>query len=153
MDLKFQVKIKIQKPVDTVFDAVYSPEKLSAYFTNGGASAPLDQDTTVMWRFADTPGTEPAAVDVSVIEMFPNERIALEWNGAGDHFTRVEMTFEDVGDSETLVKISETGWRETQADLDRSYGNCFGWSFMICALKAYVEHGVDLRKGSFSGMY
>ena len=41
MELKFKVQTKIQKPVAEVFDAVYSPEKLSGYFTNGGASAPL----------------------------------------------------------------------------------------------------------------
>ena len=59
MDLKFQVQTKIQKPIDEVFDAVYNPEKLSGYFTNGGASAPLDEGTEVEWRFADNPDEDP----------------------------------------------------------------------------------------------
>jgi hypothetical protein len=62
------------------------------------------------------------------------------------------MEFEADG-NDTIVRISETGWRETQADLDSSYLNCYGWSQMIFALKAYVEYGIDLRKGAFTGLY
>ena len=47
MSLKFQVYGKIARPVAEVFDAVYNPAKLSGYFTTGGASAPLDEGTTV----------------------------------------------------------------------------------------------------------
>lgn len=38
MELHFSVKIKIAKPVRLVFDAVYDPNKPSAYFTTGGGS-------------------------------------------------------------------------------------------------------------------
>ena len=62
------------------------------------------------------------------------------------------MEFEADGE-DTIVRVSETGWRETQEDLDSSYLNCFGWGQMICALKAYVEYGIDLRKGAFTGLY
>jgi hypothetical protein len=62
------------------------------------------------------------------------------------------MEFEADG-NDTIVRVSETGWRETQADLDSSYLNCFGWGQMICALKAYVEYGINLRKGAFTGLY
>jgi len=152
MELKFTVQTKIQKPVETVFDAVYNPHKLSGYFTNGGASAPLDEGTTVEWRFEDNPG-EPHIGKVVVKEVVPNKVIVLEWQGAKTHDTRVTMNFETSGPDETLVRISETGWRETQEDLDGSYRNCFGWSHMITALKAYVEYGIDLRKGAFGGTY
>ena len=152
MDLKFTVQTKIQKPVAEVFDAVYNPEKLSGYFTNGGSSGPLAEGTTVEWRFEDNPG-EPHIGEVTVKEVVPNKLIVLEWQGAKSHDTRVEMNFESTGPEETLVRISETGWSETQEDLDSSYGNYFGWSHMVTALKAYVEYGVDLRKGAFAGTY
>lgn len=153
MELRFQAQAKIQKPVANVFAAVYEPEKLSAFFTNGGASGPLDAGTTIEWRFADTPGEEPLVGEVNVKEMKPNALIVFEWMGGADHRTRVEMNFEVTGDAETLVRISETGWRETQEDLDRSYGNCFGWSYFVLGLKAFVEYGVNLRKGAFTGLY
>jgi uncharacterized protein YndB with AHSA1/START domain len=153
MDLKFQIQAKIQKPVAEVFDAVHDAEKLSGYFTTGGASAPLDEGTTVEWAFADNPGDEKFKFPVTVEKLIPNELIVLDWQGAKDHNTRVEFNFEQTGPQETLVKISETGWNETQQDLDGSYGNCSGWTFMLAFLKAYAEYGINLRKGAFGGMY
>lgn len=153
MELKFQVQTKIQKPVEEVFDAVHNPDKLSGYFTNGGASAPLHEGTTVEWAFADNPGDEKLKFPVKVEKVIPNELIVLEWEGAKGLQTRVEMQFEKSGPSETIVRISETGWRETQADLDSSYLNCFGWSQMVSCLKAYTEYGIDLRKGAYEGLY
>ena len=63
--------------------------------------------------------------------------------------TKVEMSFEALGADSTLVKISESGWKETQSGLNSSYGNCQGWMNMACCLKAFVEYGINLRKGSF----
>jgi len=153
MELKFKVQTKIQKPVAEVFDAVYNPSKLSGYFTNGGASAPLDEGTTVEWAFADNPGDEEMKFPVEVKRVVPNERIELSWEGAKGLFTHVVMEFDADGPEETIVRISESGWRETQDDLNSSYLNCMGWSQMISALKAYVEHGIDLRKGAYTGLY
>ena len=152
MELKFQVQTKIQKPVQEVFDAVYNPKKSSGYFTNGGASAPLDEGTTVEWAFADNPGDEKLKFPVEVKQVIENELIVLGWEGAKGLNTRVEMRFEAAGD-DTIVRISETGWRETQSDLDSSYLNCFGWGQMLCCMKAYVEYGIDLRKGAYEGLY
>jgi uncharacterized protein YndB with AHSA1/START domain len=152
MELKFQVQTKIQKPVEEVFDAVYNPDKLSGYFTNGGASAPLVEGTTVNWAFADNPGDEKLEFPVQVKKVVPHRLIELEWEGAKGLNTKVEMQFEPDGEN-TIVRISETGWRETQADLDSSYLNCFGWGQMICCLKAYTEYGINLRKGAFEGLY
>lgn len=152
MDLKFTVSTKIQKPIDEVFDAVRNPEKLSGYFTNGGASAPLDEGATVEWAFADNPGDEKLKFPVKVRQVIPNELIVLGWEGAKGLDTRVEMQFEAEG-GDTIVRITETGWRQTQDDLNSSYMNCFGWGQMLCCLKAYAEYGINLRKGAYEGLY
>ncbi len=147
MDLRFQVQAKIQKPVADVFDAVYNPDKLSKYFTNGGASAPLKEDTTVTWGFSDAPGG-PISFPVHVKKVVPRKLIVFEWGASdGDYNTRVEMKFEALGPSETMVSISESGWRETPEGLKSSYNNCGGWMQMASCLKAYVEYGINLRKG------
>lgn len=160
MDLKFQVQTKINKPRAEVFDAVYNPKKLSGYFTTGGASGPLTEGTTVIWRFADFPGDVP----VTVKRVVPGESIVLEWAAseydefdhsdrklppAAGYNTTVQMTFESVSPTATLVRIAESGWRETQKGLNSSYGNCQGWTHMACCLKAWIEHGINLRDGSF----
>jgi len=157
MDLKFTVSIRIARPVHDVFEAVADPAQLSRYFTTGGAQGRLETGATVMWDFHDFPGAFP----VEVVEVVPDARIVLRWDAnegppadgepvaAVDYRTQVVMTFEPLEDGRTLVSVSEAGWRETQAGLAGSYGNCMGWTQMICALKAWLEHGINLREGAF----
>jgi uncharacterized protein YndB with AHSA1/START domain len=149
MDLKFKVSGRISRPVHEVFEAVADPAKLSGYFTTGGAKGRLETGKTVTWDFHDFPGAFP----VHVVEMVPDRRIVLRWDGenaeAPDGLTTVTMTFEEVDGDRTLVTISEEGWRQNEAGLKDSYGNCQGWMQMLCAMKAYVEHGINLREGMF----
>ena len=159
MDLKFRVAARIAKPVHEVFEAVADPQQLSRYFTTGGAQGRLETGATVTWDFHDYPGAFP----VEVVEVVPDERIVLMWDAAdgeqpvaqggeirtADYKTKVTMTFTALDDGRTLVEVREEGWRETQAALDASYGNCQGWSQMLCALKAWLEHGINLREGMY----
>lgn len=119
---------------------------------HSGASAPLDEGTTVEWAFADNPGEEKIQFPVSVKEIVKNEIIVLGWEGSPGLETRIEMRFTAEG-GETIVSISESGWKETPEDLNRSYMNCMGWSQMVSALKAYTEYGINLRKGAYTGLY
>ncbi len=151
MELEFRLQVKIQKPLQEVFDAVYDPNQLSKYFTPGGASGPLKEGTKVTWKFADFPGD----FFVFVNKAIPNELIGFEWEALGTrgerrgYNTQVVMDFESLGPASALVKISESGWKETQEGLESSYGNCHGWTQMLCCLKAYLEYGINLRKEYF----
>lgn len=146
MNLRFEVYGKIQRSIAETFDAIYDPLKLSSYFTTGGASAPLDEGTTVMWDFHDFPGAFP----VEVIRSQKHELIEIEWDSAEKgKRTRVQFVFETLGESETKVTIKEGDWSETDEGLKVSYSNCMGWSQMLAAMKAYVEYGINLRKGFY----
>jgi uncharacterized protein YndB with AHSA1/START domain len=146
MELRFQVYGKIRKPVAEVFDAVVNPKKLSGYFTTGGSSGALVAGSTVTWDFADFPGAFP----VHVREVVPERLLVLQWQAAdGDYDTTVRMEFEALDDQSTLIRISESGWKETQKGLDSSYGNCSGWMQMLCCLKVYAEQGKNLREFFF----
>ncbi|MGO7203016.1 SRPBCC domain-containing protein, partial [Rhizobium ruizarguesonis] len=74
--------------------------KLSSYFTTiGGASAPLVKGTTVTW-WKDAP--------VEVVELVPESRIVLRWDGGtgedeARYKTLVEMNFKPLEDGGTLV--------------------------------------------------
>lgn len=152
MELKFRVAARIARPVAEVFEAVADPGQLSRYFTTGGAKGRLETGATVTWDFHDFPGAFP----VKVVEVVPGQRIVLRWAAdeasqaeGGSYDTTVTMTFEALDDGRTLVAITEEGWRETAAGLKASYGNCQGWMQMLCALKAWLEHGINLREGMF----
>lgn len=150
MELKFKVSARIARPVGEVFEAVADPKKLSGYFTTGGAEGRLETGATVTWDFADFPGAFP----VEVVKVEPNRLIVLKWeaddaDAPSPYRTTVTMTFEPLEGDRTLVTISEEGWRDGPAGLKASYGNCGGWMQMLCAMKAYVEHGINLREGMF----
>lgn len=157
MDLTFTVSIRIARPVHAVFEAVADPAQLSRYFTTGGAQGRLETGSVVTWDFHDYPGAFP----VEVVDVVPDRRIVLRWEAnegppaAGEpvaavaYRTQVVMTFEPLEDGRTLVSVTESGWRETPGGLAGSYGNCMGWTHMICALKAWLEHGINLREGAF----
>lgn len=157
MDLKFKVSGRIARPVEEVFEAVADPAKLSAYFTTGGAVGRLETGRTVQWEFADFPGAFP----VEVVEAVPNRRIVLKWEAnegppeAEDpvvraaYMTTVVFTFEPLDDGRTLVTIEEGGWHGTPTGLKAAFGNCQGWTQMLAALKAWLEHGVNLREGFY----
>jgi uncharacterized protein YndB with AHSA1/START domain len=85
--------------------------------------------------------------------VIPNELITFEWEGSPGRDTLVEMKFEMAGPDATIVRIAESGWEENDENLQRSYGNCMGWSQMVSALKAYTEYGINLRKGAYEGLY
>ncbi|WP_422031847.1 SRPBCC family protein [Roseovarius sp.] len=147
MELKFTVAGRIAKPVEEVFEAVVSPDRLSQYFTTGGARGRLETGAEVTWDFHDFPGAFPVLVQ----EVVPNSRIVLQWeaDGIADTWTTVTMEFQGLEDGRTLVRISEFGWPETEAGLSSSFGNCQGWTGMLCAMKAWLEHGINLRDGFY----
>ena len=159
MELKFRVAARIARPVEEVFEAVADPAQLSAYFTTAGAQGRLETGATVTWDFADFPGAFP----VKVVEVVPNQRIVLEWEASegeapnveggelenAGYNTTVTMSFKPLDDGRTLVEIAEEGWRPTPGALKSSYGNCQGWAQMLCAMKAWLEHGINLREGMY----
>jgi uncharacterized protein YndB with AHSA1/START domain len=149
MTLMFKVSGRIARPVHDVFEAVADPDELSQYFTTNGAKGRLETGSTVVWDFADFPGAFP----VHVIEVDPDRRIVLRWQAAdgGDdpYETTVTIEFDQLDDGRTLVTIAEEGWRENDAGQQASYGNCEGWTGMLCAMKVWLENGIHLRDGFY----
>ena len=160
MELRFRVAARIAKPVHEVFEAVADPDQLSRYFTTGGAKGRIEEGATVTWDFHDYPGAFP----VYVTEVVPDERIVLEWQASegeapnveggevqeADYRTTVTMSFKPLDDGRTLVEVAEEGWRFNEGALKASYGNCQGWSQMLCAMKVWLEHGINLRQDMYA---
>jgi uncharacterized protein YndB with AHSA1/START domain len=144
MELKFDVFIFVKRKIDEVFQAIYSAEILSKYFTTGMAIGNLNENTDVTWDFADFPGRFPVHVTKCVI----NQQIIINW-GDDSVKTTVEFKFENIDNSRTKVIVSEYGWSTDEKHLKSSYSNCMGWSQMLCALKAWLEYGINLLEGAY----
>jgi uncharacterized protein YndB with AHSA1/START domain len=142
MSSKFQVSLKIRKPVAEVYDAVVDPKKLSGYFIES-STGPLIQGTTVKWKFAEVPD----AFDVIVREAVPSSRVVLEWAGGHTYNTTVEMDFKPIDEGNTTLQIGEGGWRLEKNDIQLPGGSAGGWMHMLCSLKCYLEYGINLRAG------
>jgi uncharacterized protein YndB with AHSA1/START domain len=149
MQPRFEVAGRISKPVGEVFEAVANPEHLSHFFTTGGAKGRLETGATVTWDFHDFPGAFPVRVE----RVEQDRLIVLHWDAADDggpkYQTTVTMTFEQLDDGRTLVRISEEGWRDNDAALKAAFGNCEGWTGMLCAMKVWLEHGFNFRQGFY----
>ncbi len=64
----------------------------------------------------------------------------------------VEMTLTEKENNSTLVSITEKSMENDEKGLKWLSGNSFGWSNFLSCLKAYVEYGINLRKGAFDFM-
>lgn len=151
-DLHFTVFGFVSRPPAEVYEAVADPAQLSAYFATGGAVGRLTAGAAVQWDFADFPGAFP----VDVVAAEDSERIVVRWGGeasdivGGAPHTEVEFEFRPVDDgSRTEVRITERSWQVTAGGADAAFGNCMGWTGMLAALKAWMEHGIVLRDGFY----
>ena len=145
MSRNYTVQTRILKPVDVVFEAVVKSEHMLNYFINR-ASGDLVEGERVVW-FWDHYGEN----SVVVRKVVPNKLVELgidshEWEKTKDesYEVRVIFEFEEV-DGGTMLSISEAGWKTDADGLKGSHDNCGGWTHMAVCLKAYLEHGIDLR--------
>ncbi|TRW96798.1 ATPase [Paracoccus sp. M683] len=145
-DMAFAVWAIMDHPRTEVFEAVADPAALTGYFTTGGARGRMDRGAIVTWEFADFPGP----FDVTVLRAEPPELIEFDWPApSGRGMNRVTFRFEGLVGDRTKVHVTETGWPATPEGLQQAYGNCMGWSQMLAAMKAWVDHGVALREGMY----
>lgn len=151
-ELRFTVSGRVSRPCAEVYEAVADPERLSRYFTTGGARGRLETGAVVEWDFHDFPGAFP----VNVVDAVPHQRVVIQWDGQGAVSdagkTTVVFEFEPVDNdpARTLVRITESSWQLTETGMQHAFGNCEGWTGMLAAMKAWLEHGINLREGFYA---
>jgi uncharacterized protein YndB with AHSA1/START domain len=120
---------------------------MSNYFIEEG-SGRMDAGAVVEWKFPEFDQRFP----VKVLDVKDNERVSFEWEGAeGQHLT-VQIVLEQRSGTATLVKITEGKMPNNEAGIKWLKGNTEGWANFLACLKAYLEYGINLRKGAFDFM-
>jgi uncharacterized protein YndB with AHSA1/START domain len=142
-DLRVETSLKIMKPAHEVFEAIIDPRKMSNYFISKG-SGRLDEGMPVTWTWDDV--NMQGEVRPGKIE--PDKFISF-YGSPGAEETLTEIRLNAVEPSATVVKITETGWSKDDAGIAMLANQTQGWTGFLFGLKAYLEHGVNLRKGSF----
>ncbi|MER2997662.1 SRPBCC domain-containing protein [Pontibacter populi] len=146
---KLQIKTAIQilKPAQQVFEAIVDPAKMSNYFISE-SSGPMEAGKTVTWKFPEFAETFP--VRVSNVE--PDKSLSFFWDGTDGTELQVEIALAPTGNQATVVTITEKEMDNNEAGLTWLMGNTAGWANFLACLKAYLEHGINLRKGAFDFM-
>ncbi len=142
---KLQIKVALQigKPVSAVFEAIVDPAHMSGYFISKG-SGRMEEGKTVTWKFPEFEAEDP--VRVGKIEQ--DKLITFYWHIDGIEHT-VEISLETRENDSTLVSIIEKERENDAGGINWLIGNTEGWANFLCCLKAYLEYGINLRKGGY----
>jgi uncharacterized protein YndB with AHSA1/START domain len=144
--LEIKAALQIQKPSGEVFEAIVDPSKMSNYFISKG-SGRMIEGMQVMWKFPEFDDEFP----VRVGQIEKDKYISFYWDSDGLELF-VEMTLAPRGNSSTLVTVTEKSRNNDEAGINWLKGNTEGWANFLACLKAYLEYGINLRKGSFDFM-
>ena len=144
--LEINVAMQISKPINEVFEAIVNPEKMCNYFISQSTGR-MEEGKNLIWQFPEF----DMEVPVKVVKIEKDSVISYYWENSGQNLL-VEMKLSTVGNNSTLIKISEKSMENNEAGLKWLSGNSFGWSNFLACLKAYLEYGINLRKGSFDFM-
>lgn len=96
---------------------------------------------TWIWEDADA----EFVIDIQKIE--ENKRIVFRWPATGTD-SIVDITLESLDAHSTLIRIIETGWELNLQGSEYEIRQTGGWMHMFLCLKAFLEHGINLRDGS-----
>jgi uncharacterized protein YndB with AHSA1/START domain len=141
--LKIKVALQIQKPVSEVFESIVNPKHMTQYFISE-SSGKMEEGKTILWSFPEFEGSDP----IKVGRIVADKLISFSWKiDDFDHF--VEISLESREKDSTLVSITEKERENDIAGLKWLKGNTEGWANFLCCLKAYLEYGINLRKGAF----
>jgi uncharacterized protein YndB with AHSA1/START domain len=144
--LEVKAALQISKPVDEVFEAIIDPVKMSNYFISK-ASGKIEAGKKIMWRFPEFDMEFP--IRVGKIEK--NKYISFYWDMDNIELL-VEMTLTSKTNNSTLVNITEKSRDNDESGIKWLMGNTEGWANFLACLKAYLEYGINLRKGGFDYM-
>ena len=129
----------VRRPVGEVFAALVDPAITSRFwFTD--STGPIVPEAQLRWTWE----MYGFSTTVRVHEVVPDRRIVFAWGGPAEAST-VTMEFEARG-GDTLVSVREAGFAgDTDDDVVRAaLGSMGGFSLVLAALKAYLEHGIVL---------
>lgn len=137
--------LQIAKPAREVFEAIVDPGQMTNYFISK-SSGRMEAGAQLLWEFPEFDGAYPVRIDAAEQDAF----IRFYWD--------VDEVECEVGialspgpaPNTTVVRISEKGkFPDMESALKFTKSNTEGWANFLACLKAWLEFGINLRKGAF----
>jgi uncharacterized protein YndB with AHSA1/START domain len=143
MKLETNAALQIQKPIEEVFQGIVNPDKMTKYFISE-SSGPLETGKEVVWKFPEFEDRFP----IIKVKTETNKLVSFVW----DPETVVTITLEELPDKSTLVRVNESGKEQNEENVKWALENSGGWANFLACMKAYLEYGIQLRKGAYDFM-
>jgi uncharacterized protein YndB with AHSA1/START domain len=145
--LEVKAALQIAKPDVEIFEAIVNPEKMANYFIFQ-SSGRLEEGKTVVWKFPEFDFEVP----VRVKKIEPDKFISFSWDGNNGQELFVEIMLTPQPDNSTVIRITEKSMENNEAGIAWLISNTEGWANFLACMKAYLEYGINLRKGAFDFM-
>lgn len=142
--LQINVGLRVAKRPGDVFTAIVDPQQMANYFIAHGSGI-MKEGTTVEWAFPEM----TTAFPVRVLKADSGRTIQFAWKDADETETIVTITLAEAGENATFVQIAEGERACTSNGIRWLKSNTEGWANFLACLKAYLEYGINLRKGAF----
>lgn len=133
-----KAQMLIRTAPEAVFEALVDPGITSRFWFSHG-SGRLEPGARVRWEWE----MYGVGSDVTVLEIESARRILVEWDA--ERPTKVEWTLEPRGEGRTFVTARNWGFHGAPDEkVAAALDSTGGFSFLLAALKAWLEHGVVL---------
>lgn len=145
--LEIKQTIQISKTPHEVFEGIVDPAHMSQYFI-ADSNGRLEDGRELIWHFPEFTMDVP----VSGAKMEKDKYISFYWDGSEHQKTLVEIRLEEQANGSTKVIVTEKSMPNNEAGIKWLAGNAGGWANFLACMKAYLEYGINLRKGAFDFM-
>lgn len=146
--LEIKTALQISKPIHDVFEGIVDPAKMSNYFISKSTGR-MEEGKILTWNFPEF--EEGFPIKIGKIET--DKYISYYWDNGDIKDLLVEITLSPKGADKTLVSITEKSMVNDEAGIAWLQRNTEGWANFLACLKAYLEYGINLRKGAFDFMF
>jgi uncharacterized protein YndB with AHSA1/START domain len=145
MKLKIEQNIHIAATPQKVYNGIILPEQMSNYFISESTGV-MKEGETLTWKFPEFDLTFP----VRIGKMEENKYISFRWDDFDGTETLVEIRITEKKPGLSFIEITESGREDNEAGITWLGRNSGGWGNFLASLKAWLEHGINLRKNAFS---
>lgn len=132
-----QAEMLIRRPVEEVYEAFIDPE-ITTKFWFTKSSGRLEAGRRIRWDWE----MYGVSDEIHVLEIEPNKRIWIESSDG----TQTEWSFTSRAEQGAFVTITNTGFSGCNEDIvNQALDSMGGYTMVLCALKALLEHGISLN--------
>lgn len=143
--LTIRAALHIKKPIEAVYSGIAKKEEMTNYFISWASQSIEKEGDVIEWQFPEMDLKFP----VRVGKLDPPNSLEFFWddeNGA-ETFVRMELLSREGG--LTKVTVSEGEKPADEAGIEWYGRNTEGWANFLACLKAWLEHGIHLRRNAF----